>query len=179
MSELQLSEKGPMSCLFHNHVPQSYFNRGRDALWFFTWECACIFVSLHVCACVWLPMLLSAASRHSLRLQWKVFLCHKAVSLFPWCYDSVKIPEKTEGGAKRKINAPPPPLLPITNRSLSLAGCCHVSTHASTRVCRRCLRGTKSRKSCLAEWIFLKIFFIHWTKWMFFGGGIGPLLPSQ
>lgn len=63
--------------------------------------CACISVSVSV----WLPMLLSVASRHSLWLKWKVFLCHKAVSLFPWCYDSVKIPEKTEGGEK-KINVP-------------------------------------------------------------------------
>lgn len=87
---------------FHNHVQQSYLNLICEC---FVVPYVCVCVCISVSVCVGLPMLLSAASRHSLQLKWKVFLCHKAVSLFPWCHYYVKIPEKTEGGEK-KINVP-------------------------------------------------------------------------
>lgn len=148
---------------FHNHVQQSYFN--------LICECFVVpYMGVHVyfckcvCACVWLPMLLSAASRYSLRLKWKVFLCHKAVSLFPWRYDSVKIPEKTEGGEKKSMS-------PITDSSLSLAGFRHASTHASTCTHRQWETHKQGRPSspCGLN-LFIWCSFSHWsnsTCWMF------------
>lgn len=93
MFEHRLSETGPLTCLFfpimcNNHTLTFHVN----ALQFHISVCAIFCKFVCVCVCVWLPMLLSAASRHSLQVKWKVFLCHKAVSLFPWCYDSFKIP---------------------------------------------------------------------------------------
>lgn len=114
---------------FHNHVQQSYFNLIRECFAVpYMGVCVCMCFSVSVC--VWLPMLLSAASRHSLRLKWKVFLCHKAVSLFPWCYDSVKIPEKTEGGEKKKS------MSPITNSKSQPSGlppCKYTHQHLHTQ----------------------------------------------
>ena len=86
----------------------------------------------------------------------KQFLCfHGAMILSKsWCYDSVKIPEKIEGGEK-KINVPP-----ITSSSLSLAGRCHAHAHANTCMHGQCK--TQKQRNKLALWLqyVYSIFFL-------------------
>lgn len=70
------------------------------------------FVLPEVCVCVFVYVCVRGISHAVIssqqlfkQLKEKVFFCQKALSLFPWCYYYVKIPQKKRGGGK-KINVP-------------------------------------------------------------------------
>ncbi len=127
-----------------------------SALRFLTCVRACIFVSVCVCVCVCMITHAVISGKPPFTLaEMKGFPLSQSsffVSMVLWFCQN---PRENRGGRKKKS------MSPITNSSLSLAGCRHASTHANACIHRQW--ETQKQKKKLPLWL-KSVYLIFFTK---------------